>query len=149
MLGSLADPKRQEKNPMASVVEIEGVGEAHAAKLSGAGVPTTDVLLSEGATPAGRKALADKTGISEALILTWVNHVDLARINGVAGQYAELLEAAGVDTVVELAQRNAANLTAKMSEINDARNLVNRLPSESEVTRWIAEATTLPRHVHY
>ena len=134
---------------MASVVEIEGVGDAHAAKLSGAGVPTTEALLSEGATPAGRKALADKTGISEALILKWVNHVDLARINGIAGQYAELLEAAGVDTVPELAQRNAANLAAKVAEINAARNLVNRVPSESEITRWIAEAATLPRHVHY
>jgi len=134
---------------MSSVVEIEGVGEAHAAKLSGAGVATTEALLSEGATAAGRKALADKTGISESLILKWVNHVDLFRIDGVAGQYADLLEAAGVDTVVELAQRNAANLTAKMSEVNDARNLVNRAPSESEVARWIAEAATLPRHVHH
>ena len=84
---------------MASVVEIEGVGNTHAAKLTEAGVPTTEALLSEGATPAGRKALAEKSGISEALILKWVNHVDLARINGIAGQYAELLEAAGVDTV--------------------------------------------------
>ena len=134
---------------MASVVEIEGVGDAHAAKLAGAGVPTTEALLSEGATPAGRKALADKTGISETRILKWVNHVDLARINGIAGQYAELLEAAGVDTVPELAQRNAANLAAKVAEVNAARNLVNRVPSESEITRWIAEAATLPRHVHY
>jgi len=134
---------------MSSVVEIEGVGEAHAAKLTGAGVATTEALLSEGATAAGRKALADKTGISESLILKWVNHVDLFRIDGVAGQYADLLEAAGVDTVVELAQRNAANLTVKMSEVNDARNLVNRAPSESEVARGIAEAAALPRHVHH
>jgi predicted flap endonuclease-1-like 5' DNA nuclease len=134
---------------MASILEIEGVGESHGAKLSGAGVPTTEALLSEGATPAGRKALADTTGISETLILKWVNHADLARINGIAGQYAELLEAAGVDTVAELAQRNAANLTAKVAEINGARNLVNRLPSESEITRWIAEAGSLPRGVHY
>ena len=134
---------------MASVVEIEGVGATHASSLSAAGVPTVEALLSEGATPAGRKALADRTGISETLILTWVNHGDLARINGIAGQYAELLEAAGVDTVPELAQRNAVNLTAKMSEINAARNLVNRVPGESEVTRWIAEAATLPRHISY
>jgi hypothetical protein len=112
-------------------------------------VPTTEALLSEGATPAGRQALAQRSGISETLILTWVNHVDLARVNGVAGQYAELLEAAGVDTVPELAQRNAANLTAKMAEINAARNLVNRLPGESEVARWIAEAAALPRHISY
>ena len=134
---------------MASVVEIEGVGNTHAAKLTEAGVPTTEALLSEGATPAGRKALADRSGISETLILKWVNHVDLARINGIAGQYAELLEAAGVDTVPELAQRNAANLTAKLAEVNTARNLVNRVPGESEVTRWIAEAEALPRHISY
>ena len=75
---------------------------------------TTEALLGEGATPAGRQAIAEKTGISEKLILKWVNHADLFRINGVAGQYAELLEASGVDTVVELGHRNAANLTAKM-----------------------------------
>ncbi len=134
---------------MASLIDIEGVGDSHAATLSKAGVPSTEALLSEGSTPGGRKALADKTGISETLILKWVNHVDLARIDGIAGQYAELLEAAGVDTVPELAQRNAANLTAKMAEINASRNLVNRLPGESEITRWIAEAGTLPRHVQY
>ncbi len=134
---------------MASIMDIEGVGASHGAKLSDAGVPTTEALLGEGATPAGRKALADTTGISETLILKWVNHADLARINGIAGQYGELLEAAGVDTVPELAQRNAANLTAKMAEVNAARNLVNRLPSESEVTRWVAEAGTLARVVHY
>jgi predicted flap endonuclease-1-like 5' DNA nuclease len=134
---------------MASILEIEGVGEAHGAKLAGAGIPTMEALLSEGATPAGRQALAEKTGIGESLILTWVNHADLARINGIAGQYAELLEASGVDTVPELAQRNAANLTATMAEVNGARNLVNRLPSESEVTRWISEAAALPRGVHY
>ena len=134
---------------MASIMDIEGVGASHGAKLSDAGVPTTEALLDEGATPAGRKALADATGISEALILRWVNHADLARINGIAGQYGELLEAAGVDTVPELAQRNAASLTAKLTEVNASRNLVNRLPGESEVTRWVTEAGALPRVVHY
>src|SRR4029079_16844605 len=99
---------------MSSVVEIEGVGEAHAAKLTGAGVATTEALLSEGATAAGRKALADKTGISQSLMYKWLSQVDSFRIDGVVGRYAALLEAAGVDTVVEHAQRNAANLTAKM-----------------------------------
>ena len=81
--------------------------------------------------------------------MKWVNHADLFRINGVAGQYAELLEAAGVDTVVELATRNAANLAAKMAEVNKEKNLTNRAPSEAEVGRWIEEAKALPRHVSY
>jgi predicted flap endonuclease-1-like 5' DNA nuclease len=134
---------------MTAVVEIEGVGETYAAMLQGAGLDTTEALLGEGSSPAGRREIADKTGISEKLILKWVNHADLFRINGVAGQFAELLEASGVDTVVELAQRNAANLTTKMDEVNENRNLVNRVPSESETARWIEEAKTLPRQVSY
>lgn len=81
--------------------------------------------------------------------MKWVNHVDLFRINGVAGQYAELLEASGVDTVVELGQRNASNLAAKMADVNAEKNLTNRVPSEAEVDRWTEEAKTLPRHVSY
>jgi hypothetical protein len=134
---------------VSNVEEIEGVGGSYAEKLGAAGLKTTEALLGAGATPVGRKAIAEKTGISEKLILSWVNHADLFRIDGVAGQYAELLEAAGVDTVVELGTRNAANLTARMAEVNSARNLTNRSPNEAEVGRWIEEAKTLPRNVSY
>ena len=94
------------------IEEIEGVGPTYAAKLSGAGVLTTEHLLERGGSPSGREALADETGQSHAQILEWVNHVDLMRINGVGSEYADLLEAAGVDSVPELARRNAANLAA-------------------------------------
>jgi predicted flap endonuclease-1-like 5' DNA nuclease len=134
---------------MATLTEIEGVGEAYAEKLSAAGVKTVEALLEGGATPQGRKTIAAESGVSEALILRWVNHADLFRIKGVAGQFAELLEAAGVDTVVELGHRNASNLHAKMEEVNAGRNLVNRVPSESEVAGWIEEAKTLPRQVSH
>jgi predicted flap endonuclease-1-like 5' DNA nuclease len=134
---------------MATIADIEGVGESYAAKLKEAGVGTVEALLKEAATPAGRKALADKTGISDKLLLKWTNHADLFRINGVAGEYAELLEAAGVDTVPELAQRNAENLHKKMEEVNAAKNLVRNLPSSASVTKWIEEAKTLPRVVTY
>lgn len=134
---------------MASIIEIEGIGETYATTLRDAGIGTTEALLETGATPRGRDDLAASTGISGKLILKWVNHADLFRINGVAGEYAELLEAAGVDTVAELAQRNATNLTKAMSEVNDARSLVRRVPTESQVAGWIAEAKTLPRKVTY
>ena len=134
---------------MTNVVEIEGVGEAYAEKLGAAGVSTVESLLDAGATSHGRKEIAEKTGISEHLILKWVNHSDLFRINGVAGEYAELLEASGVDTVVELAQRNPTHLQAKMAETNEAKKLVRRVPSETEVEGWAKEAKTLPRRVEY
>jgi predicted flap endonuclease-1-like 5' DNA nuclease len=132
---------------MASVSEIEGVGPAFAEKLKAAGVDTVEELLEKGASAAGRAALEESTGIAHAHILKWVNHADLFRIKGVAGQYAELLEAAGVDTVVELGTRNAANLAKKMDEVNAEKNLTNRVPSESEVEKWVAEAKSLPRVV--
>jgi predicted flap endonuclease-1-like 5' DNA nuclease len=134
---------------MASVEEIEGVGAAQAAKLREAGAPTVEALLEAGATPKGRDDLAQKTGISDKLILRWVNHADLFRIKGVAGEYAELLEAAGVDTVAELAQRRAENLHPALLEKNTAKKIVRQPPSLSQVTTWITEAKGLPRKVSY
>jgi len=128
---------------------IEGIGPAYAAKLNEIGVFTTDQLLEAGSTPKGRDELAEKSGISGKLILTWVNHCDLYRINGVGAQYAELLEAAGVDTVVELAQRNPENLAAKLAEVNEEKNLVNRLPNEDNLQDWIVQAKSLPRAISY
>ena len=134
---------------MAKLTEIEGVGESFAAKLEGAGVRTTDDLLEKGASPKGRKEIADAAGVSEKQILGWVNRVDLFRVKGVGSEYADLLEAAGVDTVPELAQRNAANLFAKMNEVNQAKKLVRALPTEGNVAEWIGQAKKLPRKVNY
>lgn len=134
---------------MANIVEIEGIGSVYQGKLEAAGVQTVEALLTAGATRKGREELARKTGVADALILKWVNHADLFRIKGVAGQYAELLEAAGVDTVAELAHRNAANLHAAMVKINGEKNLVRALPEASQVAKWIEEAKTLPRAVEY
>jgi predicted flap endonuclease-1-like 5' DNA nuclease len=129
------------------IEEIEGVGPAYAAKLSGAGVLTTEHLLERGASSGGRKALAAETGQSDAEILEWVNHVDLMRIDGVGSEYADLLEAAGVDSVPELAQRSAANLTTALDSTNESKKLVRRVPSETVVAKWIDEAKTLPKIV--
>lgn len=139
----------REVSGMTSVLDIEGVGEAQATKLKAAGISTTEALLEQGATPKGRDAIAESTGISGKLVLKWVNHADLFRIKGVAGEYAELLEAAGVDTVAELARRNAANLAKALEEKNAARKIVRRVPTESQVEGWIGEAKTLPRKVTY
>jgi len=104
-------------------------------------------LLEKGATRLGRRKLADESGISEALILRWVNHVDLFRIKGVEAQYSELLEAAGVDSVPELAQRVAANLHPKLVEANVQRSMVRQLPTLHQLETWIEHAKTLPRVV--
>jgi len=134
---------------MAKLIYIEGVGEIYAQKLKDAGVKSTDALLKIGATPKGRKTIAEKSGISEKLILEWVNHVDLFRIKGVGEEYADLLEEAGVDTVPELAQRNPANLLEKMVEVNAQKKLVHRLPVLSQVESWVAQAKKLPRVLEY
>ena len=131
------------------VIEIEGVGEVYAEKLVAAGISSVDDLLSKCAAPAGRKALAEETGISSKLILKWTNHADLIRIHGVGPQFAELLEAAGVDTVKEFRHRVAANLQAKMEEVNAAKNLVNRVPSESELQKMIDQAKEMEPVVTY
>ena len=130
--------------------EVEGIGAAYAAKLAEAGVATTDALLERGAKPAGRQALEAATGISGKLILEWVNHVDLMRIKGVGSEYSDLLEAAGVDSPAELANRNAANLATTFAEVVAARpGIVRRIPTEGEVAGWIAQAKTLPKVVEH
>ena len=132
---------------MTQVEDIEGIGPAQAAKLKTIGITTVEGLLEKGATSKGRDEIEEATSISGKSVLRWVNHADLYRIKGVAAEFAELLEAAGVDSVPELAQRNPANLRAKMEEVNEAKKLTRRLPSESQVTTWVAEAKTLPRVV--
>jgi predicted flap endonuclease-1-like 5' DNA nuclease len=134
---------------MAKLIDVEGIGPTYAKKLSAAGVVSTNDLLEKGATPAGRKSIAEKTGISDSLVLEWVNRVDLFRIKGVGEEYSDLLETAGVDTVVELGQRNAANLFQKMVEVNQAKKKVRKLPVESQVKDWIDQAKRLPRVVKY
>lgn len=131
------------------IEEIEGIGGVYAQKLEAVGVKTTEDLLESAATPKQRKALAEETGISEKLILKWANHADLFRIKGVAGQFAELLEAAGVDTVKELRHRVAANLQPKMVEVNEAKNLCNRVPSVAEIEKMIAQAKELEPKLSY
>jgi len=130
---------------MAKINEIEGIGSTYAEKLNGSGIGTTETLLEKGASKKGRTDIADQTGISEKHILRWVNMADLFRIKGVGEEYADLLEAAGVDTVPELAQRNAENLFTKMSEVNDEKKLVRSLPNADKVSEWISQAKELPR----
>ncbi|MHB1452397.1 MAG: DUF4332 domain-containing protein [Saccharofermentanales bacterium] len=128
---------------------IEGIGEAYEVKLGAAGVNSIETLLDTCSTKKGRTDLADKTGISEKLVLKWANHADLMRINGIGGEYSELLEAAGVDTVPELATRKAENLHKKMTEVNDQKSLVRKLPTEAQVEDWVKQADKLPKILHY
>lgn len=134
---------------MASIMNIEGIGETYRNKLMASGIKTVEALLKQGASANGREKIAAETGISSKLILEWVNHADLWRIKGVSEEYSDLLEEAGVDTVVELAQRVPANLYNKMTEVNMAKKLVRRLPSEKQVADWVAQAKRLPRVVNY
>ena len=128
---------------------VEGIGPAYAEKLRAVGINTVLELLQHGATRKGRLELVEATGITGKLILRWVNHADLFRIKGVGSEYADLLEVAGVDTVVELAKRNPANLLHAMTEMNRVRKLVRREPVASQVEDWVAQAKTLPRVVQY
>ena len=135
---------------MANIEDVEGIGVTYGKKLSGAGINTTDDLLERGAKPSGRQTIEASTGIDHALILEWVNHVDLMRIKGVGSEYSDLLEAAGVDSPAELANRNAANLATTVQEVVAARpSIVRRVPSETELADWIAQSKDLPNVVEH
>jgi predicted flap endonuclease-1-like 5' DNA nuclease len=134
---------------MTRIDEIEGIGAVYSKKLEAAGIQSVEALLREAATPKGRKELEAKTGIGHQQILRWVNQADLFRVKGIARQYAELLEKAGVDSVLELAERNPEHLHAKLAEINDAHHHVKVVPSKEHVKHWVEEAKALPRVVQY
>ncbi len=134
---------------MAKLELVEGIGPKYAKDLRKAGVRSTGDLLKKGATPKSRRELAKASGISKTLILEWVNHVDLFRIKGVGEEYSDLLEEAGVDTVVELAQRNTANLHESILKTNSQKKLVRQLPSKKMVNNWVAQAKKLPRKIQY
>ncbi|AKP53587.1 DUF4332 domain-containing protein [Cyclobacterium amurskyense] len=126
-----------------SISKIEGIGPVNKEKLSAAGIVTVENLLEKGASKSGRKEIAAASGIDEKVILNWVNMADLFRIKGIASQFAELLKAAGVDTVKELRTRNAENLHQALIATNEAKNLTNAVPALSKVTDFIEQAKNL------
>jgi predicted flap endonuclease-1-like 5' DNA nuclease len=132
-----------------NVIDIEGIGSNYAEKLQALGISSTDDLLEKGATKRGRQAIAEKTGIPESLVLTWVNHADLFRVKGVAGQFAELLEAAGVDSVKEFASRNAESLREKLAETNEKFGLSGKIPSVDSLKEMIGFAKKLKSKVSH
>ena len=132
------------------IEDVEGIGPSFAATLTAAGVVTTDDLLERAATSKGRDTLSEATGISGRLLLEWVNHADLMRLSGVGSEYADLLEAAGVDSCAELARRNAANLATTFGELDAARpNWIRQIPGEATIAGWIAEAGSLAKVVSH
>ena len=131
------------------IQDIQGIGPVFAEKLIAIGIETVDQLLEKGADPKGRQAIEDATGIDHGRVLTWVNHADLFRVDGIGPQFSELLEAAGVDTVKELRNRNAANLAAKMLEVNEEKKLTRRVPVEKELQKMIDCAKALEPKVTY
>jgi predicted flap endonuclease-1-like 5' DNA nuclease len=126
-----------------SIKDLKDVSAGLAAKLQEVGVGTTEQLLEKAGSSAGRKQLADEIGASASQLLTWVNEADLMRVPGIAEGFSQLLEAAGVDTVKELATRNAENLTAKIADVNEQLNLAGRVPNQDQVAAWIAAAKDL------
>lgn len=134
---------------MAKLEDIEGIGPVFADKLRAAGVGSVEKLLEKGGSRKGRKELADATGIDDKRILRFVNHADLFRIKGVGGEYAELLEASGVDSVAELAQRKPESLYPKMVETNEKKPLVRVVAGLETVTGWVEQAKNLPKMVHH
>jgi predicted flap endonuclease-1-like 5' DNA nuclease len=126
-----------------NINDIEGIGPAYARKLKNVGIKSTGELLKRCAGSHGRKLVSRQTRLPESRLLRWANQADLMRISGVGTQFAELLEAAGVDTVKELRHRKAANLAETMKKVNDRKHLAKLSPSKTVIDRWIKQAKRL------
>ena len=132
------------------LIDVEGIGPVYADKLKSAGAETTKDLLKLAKTPADRKKLAETSGISETLILKWANHADLMRIKGIGGEFAELLEKIGVDTVKELRKRNAQNLHEAVQKFDlTTSTIVRRKPSKASIQAWVKQAKRLKPTLTY
>jgi hypothetical protein len=148
--GLTVDEYRELVNKYRDALEyVEGIGPVYGEKLKAIGILTPLDLLNKGRFRKGREEIAQQSGISHKLILDWVNHIDLYRLNGVDADYAELLVRAGVDSVLELAQRNPSNLHDKMAQVNQEKNVARTTPSLEQVQAWIERAKTLPRVIQY
>lgn len=141
--------KKNQEHMTYDIKQIEGIGTTYGDRLAGLGIKTVNDLLNKAGTKSGRRQLADQAGIPESLILTWVNHADLMRIDGVAGQFSELLEAAGVDSVKEMAHRNAENLHAKLLEVNQKFGLTGKVPSAEHLSKMIEQAGKMEQRVFH
>lgn len=132
-----------------NVKELKGMTEALAEKLAEKGIKDSDQLLEAAATPSGRKELAAHAGVETRAILELANRADLARVKGIGGVFGDLLEAAGVDTIKELATRRADNLHAKIVEVNNDKKLSGRVPTEADVQDWVEQAKALGGKIEY
>jgi len=142
-------PEVEAEDSGVSVIDIEGIGPVYTKKLNSIGIYTTTDLLEAGGTRDGRLEVSEKAEIPSKLVLEWVNLSDLMRIKGVGEEYSDLLEEAGVDTVVELSGRVPENLHAKMVNVNEKQQLVRKMPTLKDVTSWINQAKKLPRKIQY
>ena len=131
------------------IQDIEGIGETYAKKLNNVGVKTMDDLMAKGGTPMERVKLAAAVGLTENQILEWVNRADLQRVKGIGSEYADLLETAGVDTVAELAQRNAEFLADRLRAVNQVKQITPNVPGTQLIEEWILKAKSLPKTVEY
>jgi predicted flap endonuclease-1-like 5' DNA nuclease len=134
---------------LTNIIRIKGIGPSYAEKLVANGIKTLEKLLEAGSSKKGRTEISEKTGITEKLILEWVNLADLFRVKGIGEKYSDLLEEAGVDTVVELSKRVPENLYAKLAEVNGVKKLANRNPTLPEVKSWVEQAKQMPRMIQY
>lgn len=134
---------------MTNIIDFKGMDKTYAERLETANIKTVEDLLKAGATPKDREKLVEMTQASSAQVLEWINHADLARINGIAVEFAQLLEKTGVNTVLELGTRRSDNLTKALTQLNDKKQLVQQLPTESQVADWIEQAKHLPTMVSY
>lgn len=134
---------------MTNIIDLKGMDNSYAERLEKMNIKTLDDLLKAGATPKDRELIAENTKASSTLVLEWINHADLSRVNGIAGEYAGLLEKTGVNTVLELGTRRPDNLTKAMTSLNEKKQFVQQLPTEAQVADWIEQAKHLPTMVSY
>ena len=95
---------------MQKIADIENIGVKFTNKLKALQIFDQNDLLQQGKKPAERARLAQQTDINLKLLSTWISEADLARIDGVGTEYAQLLVACDILCVQDLKRLDTSKL---------------------------------------
>jgi hypothetical protein len=128
---------------------FRGIDPDDVARLEAAGISNVDQMLGAGRTPAGREALARRTGIAPQAILEFVRLSDLSRLGGLKAVRARLYYDGAFDTLDKIAAADPEDLRSALAAFIERTGFEGVAPLPKEAQSTVAAARALPRLVEY
>lgn len=113
------------------------------------GYETTEDVLRGLLTPDQRDAVAYATGIAVAQLAEIARLCEFLQVRGIGPRAADLLMAAGVFNVADLAARDPSVLVAELETVNNVERITGTNPTFDHVRDWVSGAATATYRVEY